>query len=80
MRRKTFRPVLDVMEPRIALSGWFSDFVDNLFGNSTDDDKPKYTPAQIDQIKAKREAAREARLERLAEWRAAHPRAMGRRG
>src|SRR4051794_5791865 len=43
MRRKTFRPVLDPMEPRIALSGgWFSDFVDSLFGKSTtDDDKPQ---------------------------------------
>jgi len=63
------------MEPRIALSsGWFSDFVDSLFGKTTSkDDQPKYTPAQIERIHARKRAAHQARQERLAEWHAAHP-------
>ncbi len=82
MRQKTFRPAMDTMEPRIALSGFFGDLFDSLLGRSSDssDDKPKYTPAQIAKFHAKREAAREARIERLAEWRAAHPRVYARRG
>lgn len=83
MRRKSFRPMLDTMEPRIALSGgWFSDFFDSLLGkNSNDNDKkPSYTPAQIAKFQAKKQAAHQARMERLAEWHAAHPFARSRQG
>jgi hypothetical protein len=78
MRRKSFQPVLDVMEPRVALSSggtsFLTDFFDNLFGKTTNDTKtaPHYTHAQILQIKAKHAAAKEARLEHLAELKAAH--------
>jgi hypothetical protein len=78
MRRKSFRPVLDVMEPRVALSSGGNSFLtnlfDNLFGKSSNSthNTPQYTPAQIAQIKAHNLALREARQEKLAEFRAAH--------
>jgi hypothetical protein len=82
MRRTAFKPVLDAMEPRISLSTSSSgdnpiaDFFKNLFGQSTTTaaDKPQYTPAQIAKIHARRHALREARMEKFAEWHAAHPR------
>jgi hypothetical protein len=76
MKRKSYRPVLDVMEPRIALSGnsIFTNFFDNLFGQSTNSNssKPHYTAAQIAKIKAENLAKREAHQEKVAEFRAAH--------
>jgi hypothetical protein len=79
MRRKSFRPMLEGMETRVALStssgtSFFTEFFDNLFGKSTTSTSstPKYTPAEIAKIKAKNAAAKEARLEHLAELKAAH--------
>jgi hypothetical protein len=81
MKRKSFRPMLDVMEPRIALSSsgnsFFTNFFDNLFGKSTNSNssKPHYTAAQIAKIKAENLARKEAHQEKVAEFRAAHPHA-----
>jgi hypothetical protein len=81
MKRKSFRPTLDVMEPRIALSSsgnsFFTNFFDNLFGKSTNSSSstPHYTAAQIAKIKANNLARREAHQEKLAEFRATHPHA-----
>jgi hypothetical protein len=79
MKRKSFRPVLDVMEPRVALSGnsFFTNFFDNLFGQSTNNNnsKPHYTAAQIAKIKAENLARKEAHQQKVAEFRAAHPHA-----
>jgi hypothetical protein len=81
MKRKSFRPMVDVMEPRIALSGggnsFFTNFFDNLFGRSSTSNhsKPHYTPAQIAKIKAENLAKKEAHQEKVAEFRAAHPHA-----
>jgi hypothetical protein len=82
-KRKTFRPVMDTMEARIALSSsnWLSDFFDSLFGQSTTNDstdKPKYTPAQIAKAHVRKLAAQEARQERLAQLHEAHPHARAR--
>jgi hypothetical protein len=81
MRRKSFRPVVDLMEPRIALSSssnsFFTTFFDNLFGKSTNttSSTPHYTAAQIAKIKAENLARKEAHQEKVAEFRAAHPHA-----
>jgi hypothetical protein len=76
MRRKSFRPTLEGMESRIALSSsstsFFTEFFDNLFGKTTTSTTPTYTPAEIAKIKAKNAAARAARQEHLAEVKAAH--------
>jgi hypothetical protein len=78
MRRKTtFRPAIDKMEPRIALSSssnFFSNFFDSIFGNSKNSKSStaQYTPAQIAHIKAHRQAVHAAHQEKLAEWKAAH--------
>jgi hypothetical protein len=79
MRRKSFRPGLEGMESRLALSSsstsFFTEFFDNLFGKSTNSNSsttPHYTAAQIAQIKAKHAAQKLAHEERLAEFRAAH--------
>lgn len=79
MKRKSFRPMLDVMEPRIALSSspsFFTSFLDNLFGqSSTSSSTPHYTAAQIAKIKANRAAEKLAHEEKLAAFEAAHPHA-----
>jgi hypothetical protein len=81
MKRKAFRPVLDVMEPRVALSSsgnsFFTNFFDNLFGQSTNhqSSQPHYTAAQIAKIKANRLAQQEAHQEKVAAFHAAHPHA-----
>ena len=78
MKRKSFRPVLDVMEPRVALSSsgnsFFTNFFDNLFGQSTNShsSQPHYTAAQIAKIKANHLAQKEAHQAKVAEFRAAH--------
>jgi hypothetical protein len=79
MRRKSFRPTLEGMESRVALStssstSFFTEFFDNLFGKSTTttSSTPTYTPAEIARIKAKRAAAKEAQQEHLAAVKSAH--------
>src|SRR5262249_14306152 len=80
MKRKPFRPMIDTMEPRVALSSsnFFSTFFDNIFGQTSNSSssQPHYTPAQIAHIKAHRQALREARQERLAEMHASRAAAM----
>jgi hypothetical protein len=78
MRRTRFRPEIDTMESRIALSsgGFFGSITDvfkSLLGQSNTPSKTpaKPTPAQI----AHAHAVRLARQEKLAAWHAAHPRA-----
>ena len=78
MKRKSFRPALDPMESRIALSGTsiFTQFFDNLFGQSTNSTStPKYTPAEIAKIKANNLAKKEAHEAKVAEFKAEHPHA-----
>ena len=76
MRQKSFRPMLEGMEPRLALSSsstsFFTEFFDNLFGKSTNSTTPHYTAAEIAKIKAKNAAAKAAHQEHLAEVKAAH--------
>jgi hypothetical protein len=76
MRRTNFRPEIDRMEPRIALSsggffGSLEDAVKSILGQSTSSssksDRP--TKAQI----AHAQAVKLARQEKLAAWYAAHP-------
>src|SRR5262249_33971760 len=76
MKRKSFQPGFDAMEPRLALSSsnFFSSFFDSIFAqNNSNSNTPHYTAAQIAKIKAHRQALREARQERLAAFHAAHP-------
>jgi hypothetical protein len=78
MKRKSFRPVIDLLESRIALSSnnsFFTSIFDSLFGQSpsSGSSKPHYTAAQIAKIKANNLARKEAHQEKLAEFRAAHP-------
>jgi hypothetical protein len=81
MKRKSFRPVVDVMEPRIALSSssnsFFTTFFDNLFGqtSTSHSSTPHYTPAQIAKIKAEHLARKEAHQQKVAEFHVTHPHA-----
>jgi hypothetical protein len=63
---------MDAMEPRIALStSWFSNLLDSVFGksSSSSSSKPAHlTAKQVAQVQAQREA----RQERIAEFRQAH--------
>ncbi len=73
MKRKPFKPTMDTMEPRIALSSWFSDLFGNIFGNSNSTSTTKHlSPQQVQAQKLRIEQARQARQERIAEFRAAH--------
>jgi hypothetical protein len=78
MRRKSFRPVVDVMESRVALSSStspFTSFFDNLLGivnTGNSNNTHHYTAAQVAHIKAKRAAEKVARQEHLAALNAAH--------
>ena len=76
MRRKNFRPEMDAMEPRIALSsgglfGSLENAFKSILGQSTTTTTTTHRPtaAQI----AHANALKAARKERLAEWHAAHP-------
>jgi len=77
MKRKSFRPTIDEMEPRIALSSnsFFTNFFDSIFGKSSTSttSTPHYTAAQIAKIKAHKLAVQEAHQEKLAAFQAAHP-------
>jgi hypothetical protein len=78
MPRKSFRPVVDGLESRVALSSsgnsFFTSLFDNLFGKSSNSSSstPHYTAAQIAKIKAHNLAVKEAHQEKLAEFRATH--------
>jgi len=79
MKRKSFRPVMDTMEPRLTLSGmnWFTTLIDNFLGKSTPPSHPAphraTHPAHVQTTQA--HTALQLRQERLTAWQAAHPHA-----
>ena len=80
MKRNSFRPQVDMMESRIALSSsssgsFFTNFFNSIFGQSTTSHSSTQhlTAAQIAKIKAHNLALKEAQQARLAAFEAAHP-------
>jgi hypothetical protein len=79
MKRKSFRPQVDAMEARVALSSsgsgsFFTSFFNSIFGKSTTSNSSTvhYTAAQIAKIKAHNAAMQQAREAKLEAFHAAH--------
>jgi hypothetical protein len=77
MKRKTFRPQMDTMEPRIALSSnFFTDFFNSLLGKSNTSTPTVHHAAKPAHVHTTTvQMAMQIRQERLAAWHAAHPHA-----